>query len=263
MSANLRGYIILGVCLFLTGCKDSPRNHEEIKKDALECVNDFIEDIYKGKDVSESCTYYLYDYIQEIEDEFNFSQQIYNIIKRKNIKLDPQKVSYSNKVEEIREKGRLEYTIVKVRYNGKEIVFHVRFNNSDGTTGTEGKPVIWRTFGLVGFDNSSFSKKSGFTLEYDKSMPDIFPYLFYTHAVAVQRLIAKQKGVSPDKVVIPQNILRESDEKAKWNVYCGDTILYQCVFSPTTSNRGGVNATYHLYYSDDYTPKIKRIIKLK
>lgn len=39
------GYIILGVCLFLTGCKDSPRNHEEIKEDAIECVRDFIEDI--------------------------------------------------------------------------------------------------------------------------------------------------------------------------------------------------------------------------
>ena len=46
------GYIILGVCLFLTGCKDSPRNHEEIKEDAIECVRDFIEDIYKGKSVS-------------------------------------------------------------------------------------------------------------------------------------------------------------------------------------------------------------------
>lgn len=256
------GYIILGVCLFLTGCKDSPRNHKEIKEDALECVHDFIEDIYKGKDVSESCTYYLHDYIQEIEDEFNFSQQIYKIIKRNNIKLNPQKVSFLNEVEEIWEKRKLEYVIVKGKYNGKDIIFHVRFRDSDGLTGTEGKPTIWKTFGLVGFDNSSFSKKSGFTLEYDKRMPDIFPYLFYTQAVAVQRLITRQTGVLPNKVVIPQNVLREDDERIIWDAYCGDSILYQCYFSPNISKREDANATYHLYFSD-YTPKIKRIIKMK
>lgn len=75
------GYIILGICLFLTGCKDSPRNHEEIKEDAIECVRDFIEDIYKGKSVSDKCVlYFSMGTIYEIEDEFNLPSSLYEIM---------------------------------------------------------------------------------------------------------------------------------------------------------------------------------------
>ena len=109
-------------------------------------------------------------------------------------------------------------------------------------TGVAGEPKILETVGLVRFDNSSFSKKSGFTLEYDKRMPDITPYLSYSEAVAAQRLIIKQKGLSPDKVIIPTDI--RTKEHPIWQVCCGDSVLYQ------------------VYFSFD-TPKIKRIIKLK
>ena len=164
------GYIILGVCLFLTGCKDSPRNHEEIKEDAIECVRDFIEDIYKGKSVSDKCVWlFSMGSISEIEHEFNLPSTLYEIIEKTGLKLEPQKVSYCNKVEEIREKGKLEYAVVRVKYKGKEILFHVMFcGGSEDNTGTAGEPKILETVGLVRFDNSSFSKKSGFTLEYDK-----------------------------------------------------------------------------------------------
>ena len=94
----------------------------------------------------------------------------------------------------------------------------------------------------VGFDNSSFSKKSGFTLEYDKSLPDLSPYILYTEAVAAQRFITKQLKVLPNKVVIPKDI--QENENPIWQVYCGDSVLYQVYFSSKT-------------------PKIKRIIKLK
>lgn len=239
------GYIILGVCLFLTGCKDSPRNHEEIKEDAIECVRDFIEDVYKRKSVSDKCVWlFSMGSISEIEHEFNLPSTLYEIIEKTGLKLEPQKVSYCNKVEEIREKGKLEYAVVRVKYKGKEILFHVMFcGGSEDNTGTAGEPKILETVGLVRFDNSSFSKKSGFTLEYDKRMPDITPYLSYSEAVAAQRVIIKQKGLSPDKVIIPTDI--RTQEHPIWQVYCGDSLVYW-VHYPLTD-----------------TPKIKRIIKLK
>lgn len=134
--------------------------------------------------------------------------------------------------------------MVKVKYKGKEILFHVKFcGGSEDNTGTAGEPKILETVGLVRFDNSSFSKKSGFTLEYDKRMPDITPYLSYSEAVAAQRLITKQKGLSPDKVVIPTDI--RTKQYPIWKVYCGDSLVYW-VHYPLTG-----------------IPKIKRIIKLK
>ena len=88
------GYIILGVCLFLTGCKDSPRNHEEIKEDAIEFVQDFIEDAYKGKDVSDKCliTLTACRMIDEIEQEFEIPYRLQDVLKVANVKIDPKKV---------------------------------------------------------------------------------------------------------------------------------------------------------------------------
>ena len=80
-------------------------------------------------------------------------------------------------------------------------------------------------------------------MEYDKRMQDITPYLSYSEAVAAQRLIIKQKGLSPDKVIIPTDI--RTQEHPIWQVYCGDSLVYW-VHYPLTD-----------------TPKIKRIIKLK
>ena len=63
-------------------------------------------------------------------------------------------------IKEIREKGKLEYAVVRVKYKGKEILFHVMFcGGSEDNTGTAGEPKILETVGLVRFDNSSFSKK--------------------------------------------------------------------------------------------------------
>ena len=85
------GYVILGVCLFLTGCKDSPRNQEEIKEDAIECVRDFIEDVYKEKNVSDKCVWlFSMGSISEIEHEFNLPSTLYEIIEKTGLKLEPQ-----------------------------------------------------------------------------------------------------------------------------------------------------------------------------
>ena len=122
--------------------------------------------------------------------------------------------------------------IVRVKYEGREIKFYVNFFSRNGNTGTEGELLVWYTVGLVGFDNSSFSKKSGFTLEYDKSLPDLSPYILYTEAVVAQRFVAKHKMVLPDKVVIPKDI-REK-ENPIWQVYCGDSVVYQVCFLSDT-----------------------------
>lgn len=239
------GYIILGVCLFLTGCKEhGPRNHEEIREDAIEFVQDFIEDAYKGKDVSDKCliTLTACRMIDEIEQEFEIPYRLQDVLKVANVKIDSKKVSYCKDVKEFRNKKKLDYVIVRAKYEGREIKFYISFFSRKGNTGTEGEPLIWYTVGFVGFDNSSFSKKSGFTLEYDKSLPDLSPYILYTEAVAAQRFITKQLKVLPNKVVIPKDI--QENENPIWQVYCGDSVLYQVYFSSKT-------------------PKIKRIIKLK
>ena len=79
-------------------------------------------------------------------------------------------------------------------------------------------------------------------MEYDKSLPDLSPYILYTEAVAAQRFITKQFKVLPNKVVIPKDI--QENENPIWQVECGASVLYQVYFSSKT-------------------PKIKRIKKLK
>ncbi len=229
------GCIILAICLFLTSCREhGPRNHEEIRDDAIDFVQDFIEDIYKGKDVSDKCLITLdaSRMIDEIEQEFKLPYRLQDVLNATDVKIDPKKVQYCKEVEEVRSNRKLDYVIVRVKYEGKEIKFYVNFFSRNGNTGTEGEPLIWYTVGLVGFDNSSFSKKSGFTLEYDKSLPDLSPYILYTEAVAAQRFVAKHKMVLPDKVVIPKDI-REK-ENPIWQVYCGDSVVYQVCFSSDT-----------------------------
>ncbi len=229
------GYIILGVCLFLTSCREHGlRNHEEIREDAIDFVSDFVDDIYKGKDVSDKCalTMDACRMVDKIDQEFKLPYRLPDVIKATGVKIAPEKISYRKDVEEIRSNRKLDYVIVRGRYDGREIKFYVSFWSRNGKTGTEGEPLIWQTVGLVGFDNSSFSKKSGFTLEYDKSLPDLTPYILYTEAVAAQRFVAKHKSVPPNKVIIPKDI--RENENPIWQVCCGDSVVYQVCFTHDT-----------------------------
>lgn len=247
-------YILLGACLIIASCKEhGPRNHEEIREDAIEFVRDFIKDVYKGKNVSNKCVQTL-DFFrmdEKISQEFDLPYRLPDIIKATSVKIDPKDISFCKDVEENWDKGKLENVIVRVKNRGKEMKFCVHFS-SIGNTGTEGKPLMYYTVGFVGFDNLSFSKKSGFVLEYDKSQLDLAPYILYTEAVIAQRYVAKQNHVLPDKVIIPKDIKENADPI--WKVFCGDSIVYQVHLTRK-------NNTNNLY--DTYTPKILNVIKLK
>lgn len=245
-------YILLGACLIMASCKEhGPRNHEEIREDAIEFVRDFIKDVYKGKDVSNKCALDLncIRMDDKISQEFDLPYRLPDIIKATSVKIDPKDISFCKDVEEIWDKGKLKDVIVRVKNRGREMKFCVSFysHNIDGSNGTEGKPLMGHTVGFVGFDNMAFSKKSGFVLEYDKSHLDIEPYILYTEAVIAQRYVVKQKHVSPNKVIIPKDIKENAD--AIWKVCCGDSIVYQV----------------HLAVKNSFTyiPKILNVIKLK
>lgn len=217
--------LLLSLCLFVSACKDknAPKSPEEVKEAAIEVVQNFIEDIYNDDlDVDDYC-YGLLAYCDnmDIEDEFPTPCKISAAARQTGVKLDPSKVSFNKDVKEIREKGKLNYVLVEVKYEGHKYGFLVKFNG-DGKTGTEGDAMIYSTKGLVPFDNAKFAEKCGFTLEYSKEYNDLIPYVLLSNAVESSRIVKAQKKVLPQTVTI----------KGVWGydihfeVFCSDSLVY-------------------------------------
>lgn len=219
--------LLLSLCLLVTACKDknAPKSPEEVKEAAFEVVQNFIEDIYNDDiDVDDYCTdFFNLSADIDIVHEFPTPTKISRAVKEAGIKLDPAKVSFNKEVKEIREKDKLKYVLVEIKYEGHKYGFLVFFNG-DGKTGTEGEARIFSTKGLVHFGNTKYAKKSGFILECnDDEFGDMTPFLYLAGAVESSRVVKNKKKVSPQTVTIKGDW--EKGE-AYYEILCSDSVVY-------------------------------------
>lgn len=213
--------LMLSLCLLVSACKDknAPKSPEEVKKAAIEVVQNFIEDIYNDDlDVDDYCsTIFLIGTDMDIVHEFPTPYKISEAAREAGVKLDPAKVSFNKELKEINEKGKLKYVLVEIKYEGHKYGFLVFFNG-EGKTGTEGEAIIFSTKGLVPFDNTKYAKKCGFNLECnDDEFGDMTPFLCLAGAVESSRVVKNKKKVSPLIVTVKRDL---------YEVFCSDSLVY-------------------------------------
>lgn len=231
--------LLLYVCMLLTACKDNnaPKTTEELKEYSIGIVKEFIEGLYgDDSDIDDLCH-------KTIIGSDDFDTELWTIAeaaRTAKVKLDPQKVSYCSEIKEIKDKSKLKYAAVKVKYEGKEIRFLVHFHSSGSSaeTGTEGKPCIYSTMGLVKFDNRSFYKKNGFVLDWDSTLDDLVPYVNWIKAVEAFRLVVKEKNISPDKVSIRSDWRTSEESDGCYEVLEGDSIVITVKGNEIVSTKG-------------------------